>query len=92
MSRERFRSRPGAFAEAVGLLRRIHASGVTFDSRFDVFALIAKYRAIVAWQKPLRNGSDCPVTFLFEARCERARTLLQSFEANRLIECGVCGE
>ncbi|NGQ92735.1 phosphotransferase family protein [Rhodobacter sp. HX-7-19] len=48
MTPDLFRSRPGSPARAARELRQLHDSGVIFPARFDLFAMIDDYRALLA--------------------------------------------
>ena len=48
MTPERFRSRPGAAARAGKAFRRLHDSGAIFPARFELFAMIDSYLAILS--------------------------------------------
>lgn len=48
MTPDLFRSRPGSPARAARALRQLHDSGVVFPARFDLFAMIDDYRALLA--------------------------------------------
>ena len=48
MTPDLFRSRPGSPARAARALRQLHGSGVVFPARFDLFAMIDDYRALLA--------------------------------------------
>lgn len=48
MSPERFKSAAGAPARAAQAFRRLHASGAVFPFRFELFAMIDNYLAILA--------------------------------------------
>ncbi|MEZ5754188.1 MAG: choline/ethanolamine kinase family protein [Paracoccaceae bacterium] len=43
-----FRSRPGSPARAARALRQLHDSGEVFPARFDLFAMVDDYRALLA--------------------------------------------
>ena len=48
MTPETFRTRPGAPARAALALRQLHRSGAVFPTRFDLFAMIDDYLALLA--------------------------------------------
>ncbi|MFN7009540.1 MAG: phosphotransferase [Allorhizobium sp.] len=48
MTPERFRSRPGAAARAGLAFRKLHDCGVVFPARFELFAMIDSYLAILS--------------------------------------------
>jgi thiamine kinase-like enzyme len=48
MTPDTFRSEPGAAARAGDVFRRLHDSGAVFPGRFELFAMIEEYLAILA--------------------------------------------
>jgi thiamine kinase-like enzyme len=48
MTGDRFATRPGAAARAGRAFRQLHRSGVAFDFRFELFAMIDSYLALLA--------------------------------------------
>lgn len=74
MSPEEFASREGSAYRAGEALRRLHTSDATFENRFDVFALIDDYMAILA-------SKDATVPDGYRealASAEQARTALNA--------------
>ena len=57
MTPERFR-RPGAPARAAAAFRKLHASGVTFAFRFELFAMIDDYLGVLG-----RLGAELPAGY-----------------------------
>ncbi|RMD65170.1 MAG: LPS biosynthesis choline kinase [Alphaproteobacteria bacterium] len=51
MTPELFKSRPGAPARAAAVLKRMHTCGRTFRFRFELFAMIDDYLAVLARRK-----------------------------------------
>lgn len=82
MSPEGFRSRPGAPARAARALRRLHVSGQTFPTRFDLFAMIDDYLRIL-------SGKDVALPDGYHAVVAEAQAVRSALAANAvpLVPC-----